>query len=114
MTGITDEGIEIDREFIAPPSAVFAAWTTPESFAQWFGGRDVVVPIDSLHFHAELGRGGRRSSTSSRRSPRPDPIRGVHGRPRAEQRRRRGAMTRTGLTKAPADPQIYRGFFRSG
>ena len=56
MTGITDEGIEIDREFIAPPSAVFAAWTTPESFAQWFGGRDVVVPIDSLHFHAELGR----------------------------------------------------------
>ena len=66
MTGITDEGIEIDREFIAPPSAVFAAWTTPESFAQWFGGRDVVVPIDSLHFHAELGRGGRRSSTSSR------------------------------------------------
>lgn len=56
MTGITDEGIEIDREFIAPPSAVFAAWTTPESFAQWFGGRDVVVPIDSLHFHAEPGR----------------------------------------------------------
>lgn len=56
MTGITDEGIEIDREFAAPPSEVFAAWTTPESFTQWFGGRDIVVPVEALDFHAEPGR----------------------------------------------------------
>ncbi|WP_426624748.1 SRPBCC family protein [Leifsonia sp. McL0607] len=56
MTGITDEGIEIDREFAAPPTAVFAAWTTPESFARWFGGRDVQVPLDGLDYRAEVGR----------------------------------------------------------
>jgi uncharacterized protein YndB with AHSA1/START domain len=56
VTGITEEGIEIDREFAAPPSAVFAAWTTPESFARWFGGRDVQVPIDGLDYRAEVGR----------------------------------------------------------
>lgn len=56
MTGITDEGIEIDREFAAPPSAVFAAWTTAASFARWFGGREVQVPLDGLDFRAEAGR----------------------------------------------------------
>ncbi|GAA4148605.1 SRPBCC domain-containing protein [Leifsonia shinshuensis] len=56
MTGITEDGIEIDREFAAPPAAVFAAWTTPESFARWFGGREVQVPLDGLDYRAEEGR----------------------------------------------------------
>lgn len=56
MTGITEDGIEIDREFAAPPAAVFAAWTTPESFARWFGGREVQVPLDGLDYRAEVGR----------------------------------------------------------
>ena len=56
MTGITEDGIEIDREFAAPPDAVFAAWTTPESFARWFGGREVQVPRDGLEYRAEPGR----------------------------------------------------------
>ena len=56
MTGITTSGIEIDRDFAAPPTAVFAAWTTPQHFARWFGGRDVQVPLDSLDFVAEPGR----------------------------------------------------------
>lgn len=56
MTGITEDGIEIDREFAAPPASVFAAWTTPESFARWFGGRDVQVPGDQLDYRAEAGR----------------------------------------------------------
>jgi uncharacterized protein YndB with AHSA1/START domain len=34
MTGVTPEGFEIDRNFAAPPSAVFAAWTTAEYFAR--------------------------------------------------------------------------------
>lgn len=56
MTGITEEGIEIDREFAASPAAVFDAWTTPESFARWFGGREVTVPLDGLDYRAEAGR----------------------------------------------------------
>lgn len=56
MTGITEGGIRIDREFAAPPAAVFAAWTTPESFARWFGGREVQVPLDALDYRAEAGR----------------------------------------------------------
>lgn len=56
MTGITEDGIEIDREFAATPDAVFAAWTTAESFSRWFGGRDVQVPLDGLDYRAEVGR----------------------------------------------------------
>jgi uncharacterized protein YndB with AHSA1/START domain len=56
VTGITGDGIEIDRDFAAPPEAVFAAWTAPEHFARWFGGKDVQVPLDSLDFIAEPGR----------------------------------------------------------
>ena len=48
MTGITPEGFEVDRDFAAPPSAVFAAWTTAEHFARWFGGKDVQIPADRL------------------------------------------------------------------
>jgi len=56
MTGITEGGIEIDREFAASPSAVFAAWTTGRHFARWFGGREVRVPLDGLDYVAEPGR----------------------------------------------------------
>ena len=56
MTGTTAEGIEIDRDFAASPAAVFAAWTTPQHFARWFGGEDVEVPVDTLDFVAEPGR----------------------------------------------------------
>ncbi|HKT55197.1 MAG TPA: SRPBCC domain-containing protein [Microbacterium sp.] len=57
MTGITtDTGIEIDRDFAAAPADVFAAWTTPEAFARWFGGDQVQVPLDSLDYQAEQGR----------------------------------------------------------
>jgi uncharacterized protein YndB with AHSA1/START domain len=56
VTGITSDGIEIDRDFAAPPAAVFAAWTTPEHFARWFGGKTTQVPLDSLDFVAEPGR----------------------------------------------------------
>jgi uncharacterized protein YndB with AHSA1/START domain len=57
MTGITtDTGIEIDRDFAAAPADVFAAWTTPEAFARWFGGDQVQVPLDSFDYRAEKGR----------------------------------------------------------
>ena len=56
MTGITPEGFEIDRDFAAPPAAVFAAWTTAEHFARWFGGKDVQVPADRLDYEPAVGR----------------------------------------------------------
>ena len=56
MTGITAGGIEIDRDFAAPPKEVFDAWTKAQHFARWFGGKDVQVPLDSLDFVAEPGR----------------------------------------------------------
>src|SRR6476469_7504294 len=56
MTGITPEGFEIDRDFAAPPSAVFAAWTTAEHFSRWFGGKDVQVPADRLDYEPATGR----------------------------------------------------------
>ena len=56
MTGITAEGIEIDRDFAASPKEVFDAWTKAQYFARWFGGKDVHVPLDRLDFVAEPGR----------------------------------------------------------
>jgi uncharacterized protein YndB with AHSA1/START domain len=56
MTGITPEGFEIDRDFAAPPAAVFAAWTTAEHFARWFGGKDAEIPADRLDYQPAAGR----------------------------------------------------------
>ena len=56
MTGITPRGIEIDRDFAAPPEKVFTALTAPQHFAQWFGGPDVEVPQHTLNFVAEPGK----------------------------------------------------------
>lgn len=57
MTTTSAGEIEIDREFAASPQAVWDAWTGPETFARWFGGRDVQVPTDSLDYRAVAGRG---------------------------------------------------------
>lgn len=55
MPGTTVDGIAIERDFKAPPSRVFAAWTSAESFAQWFGGAQVNVPAESLTYDAVEG-----------------------------------------------------------
>ena len=54
--GITADGIEIERDIAAEPAAVFAAWTSADGFARWFGGADVEVPAETLDFVAEPGR----------------------------------------------------------
>ncbi|MDQ1545488.1 MAG: hypothetical protein QOH69_392 [Actinomycetota bacterium] len=38
----------IVRTFAATPEAVFDAWVTPASFAAWWGGSGVEVPLDSV------------------------------------------------------------------
>lgn len=49
------EGISITRIFDAPPEVVFKAWTTPASFANWFGGPDADIPLDSCTIDARVG-----------------------------------------------------------
>jgi len=48
-------GSTVTRTFAAPPEAVFDAWITPESFAAWWGGNEVRVPLDSLSMDVRLG-----------------------------------------------------------
>ena len=49
------EGISITRIFDAPREVVFKAWTTPASFANWFGGQDADIPLDSCSIDARVG-----------------------------------------------------------
>lgn len=44
----TDEGIRITRTFDAPRELVYAAWTEPAQFAQWFGTASMNVPLESV------------------------------------------------------------------
>lgn len=52
-------GSTVRRTFAAPPEAVFDAWITPASFAVWWGGSDVEVPLDSLSMDVRPGGHGR-------------------------------------------------------
>ncbi len=53
------DGMRIEREFAAPIAAVWAEWTTPVAFADWFGGpaSDVVDVVMDVQV------GGRWSAT---------------------------------------------------
>jgi uncharacterized protein YndB with AHSA1/START domain len=52
---MTDYGIEITRVFDAPRERVWAQWTEPESFADWFGGPDAEVPLDTVVMDVRSG-----------------------------------------------------------
>lgn len=49
------EDIQAVRVIQAPPERVFAAWTEPELFAQWFGTEQVEVPLDSVSLDVRVG-----------------------------------------------------------
>jgi uncharacterized protein YndB with AHSA1/START domain len=49
------DAIVITRVFAAPPELVWAAWTTPEQFAVWFGGDQADVPLDSVSMDVRSG-----------------------------------------------------------
>ncbi|MCW2720188.1 SRPBCC domain-containing protein [Pseudonocardia sp.] len=51
----TTPGIEITRRFDAPRELVFRAWTTPASFAHWFGGTEAEVPVESVVMDVRVG-----------------------------------------------------------
>jgi uncharacterized protein YndB with AHSA1/START domain len=46
---------DIDRTFAAPPAEVFAAWTEPERFVQWFGPAELNVPVGRVLLDARPG-----------------------------------------------------------
>jgi uncharacterized protein YndB with AHSA1/START domain len=48
-------GATITRTFAATPEAVFDAWVTPASFAAWFGGSGVQVPLDTVAMDVRAG-----------------------------------------------------------
>ena len=49
------QGATITRTFAATPDAVFDAWVNPASFAGWFGGSGVSVPMDSVSMDVRPG-----------------------------------------------------------
>jgi uncharacterized protein YndB with AHSA1/START domain len=48
-------GISLTRVFDAAPEVVWREWTEPERFADWFGGRDSHVPLDSVSMDVRPG-----------------------------------------------------------
>jgi uncharacterized protein YndB with AHSA1/START domain len=53
--GETVNGIDLTREFDAPRERVWREWTEPEAFADWFGGPEGVVPLDSVTMDVRVG-----------------------------------------------------------
>ena len=51
----TEPGIRITRVFEAPRAEVWREWTEPDRFADWFGGRGVDVPLDSVSMDVRPG-----------------------------------------------------------
>ncbi|HEY4270050.1 MAG TPA: SRPBCC domain-containing protein [Galbitalea sp.] len=49
------EGLTITRTFAAPRELVFEAWTKPEHFAAWWGGKTVEVPADTVAMDVRPG-----------------------------------------------------------
>jgi uncharacterized protein YndB with AHSA1/START domain len=48
-------GMAVTRVFDAPRERVWREWTEPEAFADWFGGTDADVPLDSVAMDVRPG-----------------------------------------------------------
>jgi uncharacterized protein YndB with AHSA1/START domain len=53
--GASEYGIRIRRVFHAPRERVWSEWTTPEAFADWYGGPQCEVPLDSVAMDVRPG-----------------------------------------------------------
>jgi uncharacterized protein YndB with AHSA1/START domain len=51
----TDEGLTITWVFDAPRERVWAEWTEPERFADWYGGASADVPVESVSMDVRPG-----------------------------------------------------------
>jgi uncharacterized protein YndB with AHSA1/START domain len=53
--GASEYGIRIRRVFDAPRERVWKEWTEPERFADWYGGPQCEVPLDSVSMDVRAG-----------------------------------------------------------
>jgi len=53
--GASEYGIRISRVFEAPRERVWREWTEPERFADWYGGPQCEVPLDSVSMDVRPG-----------------------------------------------------------
>ena len=52
---MTETVFEITRVFDAPRERVWREWTEPEAFADWFGGSQSEVPLDTVSMDVRPG-----------------------------------------------------------
>jgi uncharacterized protein YndB with AHSA1/START domain len=50
-----EDGLLITRVFDAPRERVWREWTTPEAFADWYGGPDFPIPVESVSMDLRPG-----------------------------------------------------------
>jgi uncharacterized protein YndB with AHSA1/START domain len=50
-----EPGLSITRVFDAPPERLWSEWTEPEPFADWFGGPECEVPLESVAMDVRPG-----------------------------------------------------------
>jgi uncharacterized protein YndB with AHSA1/START domain len=52
---VSEPGITMTRVFDAPRERVWREWTEPEAFADWFGGTESEVPLDTVAMDVRPG-----------------------------------------------------------
>jgi uncharacterized protein YndB with AHSA1/START domain len=50
-----EAGLAIKRVLDAPREAVWREWTTPEAFADWYGGTEAEIPVDTVEMDVRPG-----------------------------------------------------------
>jgi uncharacterized protein YndB with AHSA1/START domain len=50
-----EHGMSVTRVFDAPRERVWREWTEPEAFADWFGGAESEVPLESVSMDVRPG-----------------------------------------------------------
>jgi uncharacterized protein YndB with AHSA1/START domain len=52
---LDEPGLEIIRVFDAPRERVWREWTEPEAFADWYGGPQAEIPLDTVSMDVRPG-----------------------------------------------------------
>jgi uncharacterized protein YndB with AHSA1/START domain len=52
---VAEPGIRVARTFDAPRERVWREWTEPERFADWFGGPEFEVPLETVSMDVRPG-----------------------------------------------------------
>jgi uncharacterized protein YndB with AHSA1/START domain len=52
---MSEPGISLSRVFDAPRDQLWREWTEPERFADWFGGRESEIPLETVSMDVRPG-----------------------------------------------------------